>query len=153
MSDTKRVVEINGTKFEVDLRNAKVVDELRVGSKVKVMIDAGYNSHDYKVYPGVVAGFEEFKAMPTIVIVYLEVSYSEAKIKFLHYNEKTEKTEVIPSYDDTDLMINKGDVLSKMDNEILKKEEELDDLNRRKNYFLNHFNKYFSEIELTTEKV
>lgn len=65
----KRVIEINGVKLEVDMRYAKRVDELRVGSKVKVL-NKEYSS--YKVYPGVIVGFEEFDNLPTIVVAYLE---------------------------------------------------------------------------------
>jgi hypothetical protein len=48
--ETKRVIEINGVKMEVDMRYAKRVDELRIGSRVKVLIKE-YSS--YKIYLGV----------------------------------------------------------------------------------------------------
>ena len=35
--DNKRIIEINGIKMEVDLRNAKRIDTFKVGDPVKVL--------------------------------------------------------------------------------------------------------------------
>lgn len=45
--DQKRIIEVNGVKLEVDLRNARRVDEFRVGSPVKVLVKnySTYESH------------------------------------------------------------------------------------------------------------
>ncbi|MHC4294732.1 MAG: hypothetical protein ACYSTL_04025, partial [Planctomycetota bacterium] len=54
--DQIRVVEINGVKLEVDLRHAKVIDQFRVGDRVKVLkkkYEKVYESH-----PGAIIGFD-----------------------------------------------------------------------------------------------
>lgn len=136
----KQIIEINGIKMEVDLRHATRLDTFKVGSKVKLLYKDSYNN---AVHSGVVVGFEPFAEMPTIVVCYLETTYSEAKLKFAYVNEKSrDKYELIASIDD-ELPIQKADVLSQMDKEIEKKREEIADLERKRGYFLKHFNAYF----------
>jgi len=138
--ENKRIIEINGVKLEVDMSTAKVVDNFQIGDKVKVLKKPDqYN--DSKVYPGVIIGFEEFKSLPTIVIAYLEVSYSKADINFLYFNSES-KTEVVKATADY-VQFNKDDVFSMLDREISSKERELADLNHKKEYFLSNFNRHF----------
>ena len=141
MSEELQVIEINGVKLEVDMRHAKRIDHLVVGSKVKVLTKSTYG--EPKVYPGVVVGFEPFKEMPTIIVCYLEHSYNSASLEFAYVNTKSaDKYEIVASIDD-DLPVDKADVLTRMDRELEKKREEIDDLLRKRGYFLAHFNKYF----------
>lgn len=137
----KQIIEINGIKMEVDMRYATRVDTLVVGSKVKLLVKNAYGKPE--VFCGVVVGFEAFKDLPTIIVCYLEVSYSEAKLQFAYINaDSAEKYDMVISVDD-ELPIAKNDVLQKMDKEISKKEEEIDDIKRKRDFFLTHFNKYF----------
>ena len=55
MATETQVIEINGVKLEVDMRYAKRVDLLRIGSRVKVLVKT-YS--EYKIYPGVKIGRE-----------------------------------------------------------------------------------------------
>jgi hypothetical protein len=142
LMDNKRIIEINGVKLEVDLTTARVVDNFRIGDKVKVLKKADTYS-DSKVFPGVIIGFEEFQTLPTIVIAYLDISYSKAEIKFLYFNSES-KTEVVKATADY-VQFNKEDVISMMDKEIVAKERELIDLNHKKEYFLNNFNRHFEK--------
>ena len=36
--EEKRIIEVNGIKMEVDLRNAKRIDQFKVGDSVKVLV-------------------------------------------------------------------------------------------------------------------
>lgn len=139
MSNNMRVIEINGVKLEVDMRHARRVDELRVGSKVKVLVK---EYSDFKVYPGVIVGFEEFQKLPTIIVAYLVTSWSSADIKFLHYNGSTTEHEVVAaSSDETEL--NRGEAVEYFDREIKKKKNELADLEEKKAYFERTFGVYW----------
>lgn len=140
MSEEKQVIEINGVKLEVDMRYAKRIDTLRVGSKVKLLRTGQYDGN--KVYPGVVVGFEPFDKLPTIIVAYLEVSYSESKLKFEYINSESEKVELIASVDD-EIPVDKADVLAGFTKEQRELEAKMDDLNRKREYFLRHFNEYF----------
>ena len=143
-----QTIEINGVKMDVDLRYAKRHDTMKVGSNVKLLVKDVYSGPD--VYPGVVVGFEPFQDLPTIIVCYLNVSFTEAKLEFAYINEKShEKYDLVLSVDE-ELPIQKAGVLSRMDREIEKKREEIEDLNRKRTYFLNHFNKYFEQK--TTEE-
>jgi len=78
MKETTQIIEINGVKMQVDLRYAKRIEEIKVGSRVKVLMKK-YNEH-YEVKHGVVIGFEPFKNLPTIIISTATVDYSESKV-------------------------------------------------------------------------
>jgi hypothetical protein len=142
MEEYKRIVEINGVKIEVDLRTAKRVDNFKVGDHVKVLIKE-YSS--YKSNLGVIIGFDEFKNLPSIVVAYLNISYSCVEIKFLTINSETKDVEIAPCQDQ-DLVFEKADILGNFDREIEKKREEIRDIERKKNYFLHHYSKYFDSI-------
>lgn len=141
---TSTIIEVNGVKLEVDLRTARRIDTLVIGSRVKVLIKESY-SKTCKVLPGVVVAFEPFQELPTIVIAYLETDWQSAGVKFIAFNKQTENTEVIASIDGDGLSIEKTDVVNRMTRDIAKSEDELAEKRRRLDYFLSHFGSYFRE--------
>lgn len=145
MKENHTLIEINGVKMEVDLRHARRVEEIRVGSRVKTL-QKKYGE-TYEVKHGVVIGFEPFKNLPTIIIATATVDYSEAKIEFLYYNAKTEDVEVVIAADDDMAALDKNEFCSKVDAEITKRELEIQNLKDRKAYFLNRFNCYWQAVE------
>ena len=90
------IIEINGVKLEVDLRHAKRIDELTIGSPVKCLVKK-YES--YAVYPGIIIGFEPFLSLPTIVVAYLETDTYNADIKFVAFNTNTKDFEIVLDVD------------------------------------------------------
>ena len=144
MSDQKRIIEINGVKFEVDTRQMKRVDRFRVGDRVKVLTEKYGDT--FEVHSGVIVGFTLFEKLPTATVVYLDISYSETKLIFLSYNSKSKDVEIAADYDET-LQVNKGDVLARLDNEVENKKQEIEEIERKKAYFLKHFEMYFSDIK------
>lgn len=138
MEETKRIVEIDGVKVEVDLRQAKRVDSFRVGDNIKIL---DRENSDYKVKPGIIVDFAEFQELPTIVIaVFEDGSYwSTPSIKFIHYNAKTsEKVEIVPASED-EIKLSKDGVIEKFEREIHKKKNEYTDLQNQLDYFKKHF--------------
>lgn len=145
MSEETTIIELNGVKLEVDLRTAKRVDTLRVGDRVKLLEKQYGNS--IKIHPAIIAGFEPFPSAPTIIVAYLETSYSTADVKFAYINtadEESKKFELVPSIDN-DLPVDPSDILELMDREIARRQTDLDDLKRRRLFFLNNFQKYFPQ--------
>ena len=61
MEEQFHEIEINGVKLQVDLRHARRLEEIRVGSRVKVLTK-DYNGH--KVSHGVVIGFTLLENVP-----------------------------------------------------------------------------------------
>lgn len=137
----KRIVEINGVKLEVDLTEARVVESYKVGDVVKVLIKS-YS--DYKSYPGTIIGFDNFKNLPTILIAYLETSYNAASIKFVHLNAESKEIEVCPM-NRKELPFAKENVLELMDIEINTTQLKVEDLKRKREFFLAEFGSYFKE--------
>ena len=148
MNEETRIIEVNGVKLEIDLRTAKRIDQFKVGDSVKVLMKE-YNS--YQSHLGTIVGFDEFEKLPTIIVAVLKNSYSEAKIEFVYFNAESKDQEIC-SVNEWDIPYSKADIMNKMDREIQKKEEELRDLNSKKNYFEQAFGKYF-EPKLTNDDV
>jgi len=144
MDEYKKIVEINGVKMEIDMRLAKIatVDTFKVGDPVKILKKEYGDT--YSSWYGIIAGFDGFMARPTIIVCYLENKYAEAKLCFAYINSETKDVEICHT-DTADLGVERDDVLAKLDNEVVKKQEEIKELNRKKAYFLDHFQQYFGE--------
>lgn len=146
MNENNQIIEINGIKMEVDLRHARRIDTVQVGTKVKVLLKSAYTDHTVRT--GVVVGFEPFESLPTIIVCYMDISYSEAKLEFAYINSSTkskEKYELVVSLDD-DMPFQKQTVLSQLAAQRAKKVEEVEELDRKREYFLQHFEAYFPAV-------
>ena len=139
----KTVIEVNGVKLEVDLRTARRVDELRVGDRVKVLVK-GYS--EYTVHAGTIIGFEPFKGLPTVIVAYLVKDYSKVEVKFLYFNAQTKEAEIVKAIDDDQLDIDKATVLQQFDREIQKGLDAVEDIRRKRAYFVDNFKAYWPEL-------
>ena len=144
-NESFKIVEINGVKVWVDLRQCKVIEEYKVGDPVKVLIKK--YSDTYESHAGVIIGFDDFKVLPTIVIAYLEASYSSAEIKWVYFNSKSQDIEICP-LNTLDKFIDKSHALNLLDNNIEKKKLELEELQGKKKYFEKEFACYFGDIKI-----
>ena len=142
----KTIIEINGVKLEVDLRNAKRIDQFKVGDNVKVLIKQ--YGDNFTSYPGVIVGFDHFEARPTIVICYMDANYNASEIKFCYFNKDSKDIEIC-HMGDHEKTLEKERCIDYLDRSINKMEFELDQLKRKKNYFLEHYNKHFSDYQQT----
>jgi hypothetical protein len=145
---SKTIIEVNGVKLEVDLRHAKRVDELRVGDRVKVLTK-GYS--DYSVHAGTIVGFEPFAKLPTIIVAYVEKSYQKAEIKFVHFNAQTKDVELVKAIDDDAIDIDKMNVIQQLDAEVARLRDQIAEVERRKQYFLDNFKAYWERIPAPAE--
>ena len=146
MEDSKRIVEIDGVKVEVDLRTAKRVDSFKVGDNVKIL-DKEYDG--YKMKPGIIVDFAEFRSLPTVVIAVFEEGgwSSTPSIKFLHYNKETAtKIDIVPTSED-EIRVSKEGVIEKFEREIQKKKNEYIDIQNQLDYFKKHLLKECKEEE------
>ena len=135
------VVEINGVKLEVDLRDAKVINNYKIGDSVKILVKE-YDS--FKPYPGVIVGFDNFKTLPTIIVAYIKIQYNTAAISFAYINNESKDYELCPASNDK-ILFEKVRVIELLDMEIIKTQEALLDLERKKEYFLRQFGAYFKD--------
>ncbi len=145
---TKRIITIDGVKIEVDLRTAKRVEELRVGSRVKIL-KKGYN--EYKVHHGVIIGFDPFEKRPTIIVAYMDVSYDDAKIAFLYYTGRNEDVEMVAALDDDTGALDKLEITNLIDQQISKHELEIQKLRDRKESFEKKFACYWTPVSASVE--
>lgn len=142
--ENKRIVEIDGVKIEVDLRSAKRIDTFRVGDNVKVLCKE-YNG-DFKVKPGIITDFANFKEKPAIIVAVLEESYSGVSIDFVHiYEGMEDKYEIVYATED-EVKLSQDGVLEKFDREIANKKHAMEDLQFKKDFFIRHFMKTKEEV-------
>ena len=136
-----RMVEINGVKMEIDMRTARKVDAYRVGDRVKVLVKK------YETYTscfGVIVAFDEFTALPSITVCYIESGYSN-ELKFATLNKETKDVEIAPCNDD--VLPEKSEVIDNIDRKIVTKLAEIHDLKSKKAYFEKSFGKWFKPLE------
>jgi len=145
--DTKQIIEVNGVKLEVDLRTARRVEELQVGSRVKVLIKEAYSTTT-KVHPGVVVGFEPFKSLPTIIIAYVMSEYNDVGLKTVSYNSATENVEIVASIDD-DFSVSKSEVLGWFRRERQKLDEKRAEIDAKEAFFLDRFKAFWPNEDLS----
>ena len=141
------IIEVNGVKLEVDLRTAKRIDELTIGSRVKCLLK-GYGG-EFSTYPGVIVGFDPFPSRPTLNVAYLDTSYGGG-LKFKSFNADTKDFEIVADIDNNALELDKGDVLQKMEREIESKRLEMEKLQAQRGYFLANFGRYFNDSQSAT---
>jgi hypothetical protein len=137
-------VKVRDVAIEVMPQMARRTETLRVGSKVKVLIKEAYQK-DHKVHPGVVVGFEPFKELPTVVIAYADISWSDCNIRFLYLNENTKDAEVIAACD-LDHGIDNGAAEKWFARQIEAKTREAADLAAKREFFRSHFGENWARI-------
>ena len=140
-----RIVEINGVKMEVDLREAKTVDTYRVGDHVKVLV-AEY-ADSMKAHAGAIIGFDNFKSKPTIVVAYLDAQYGKAEVKLAYIFEGS-KTEIVHA-SDGDVPFSKAQVLELLDRDVAAKQKALDESHWHKERFEAWFGRHFAPEAVT----
>ncbi|MBE3119151.1 MAG: hypothetical protein IMZ50_10410 [Candidatus Atribacteria bacterium] len=144
---SKRIVEINGVKVEVDLREATTIEAFRVGDHVKVLIP-GY-SNDFKSHAGAIIGFDNFKTRPTIVVAYLDAEYGKAEVKITYICEgsKVEMTHA----SEGDVPFSKQQVLDLLDRDIADKQKALEGAQWHKERFEQWFGKHFVAAQAASQ--
>lgn len=145
MEKQTTIIEINGVKLEVDLRNAKRVDNLKIGDRVKCLVKSSYGS-TMNTYAGVVVGFEPFPSLPSIIVAYLDLDYGSGTLKFRTFNTETKDFEVVADIDNNALEVDKINILSKFDRDADKKRQELAEIEDKRTYFISHFGRYFKDV-------
>ena len=140
MNENIRTVEINGVKFEVDLRHARKIDTFKVGDNVKILKHGDGNYSKDEVLPGMVVDFADFKELPTMVVAYYkEGGWSEPpSIDFLYFNSNLEGYDIVYC-DENEVKCSGESILQKFDHKITDAQRKLDDLIAKKEYFITHF--------------
>lgn len=142
-----RIVEINGIKLEIDERTARTVDQYKVGDKVKVLVK--HYSDSYKIHAGVIVGFSEFQALPTIEIMYMDGdTWSTDSFKFVYLNSASKDLEICP-YNELEAILDKQNIIDKFDRQIRNKENELSEMKYKREYFITKFATAFEKQEVS----
>lgn len=142
--DNKKIIEIAGVKLEVDLSTAKVISNYKVGDSVKVLLKQYGDT--FSIYPGIIAGFDNFTSLPSITVAYIDSGYNGDVIRFKYINAQSKDVEICP-LQGYEFPHERTTVIDKFDRAISAKEEELRDLKSKRSFFLANFGKYFDDVE------
>lgn len=124
-------------------RDAAIRAELlKVGDPVRVLSNPSYG--EPTVSTGVIVGFEPFKELPTIIVAYIEASFSKAEMKMLYFNDKSTGHEILPAAPDTNIEIERSRVLDWFDSEETTALAAVDEVRAKRRYF----EKYFGNVML-----
>ena len=140
-NEHKKIIEINGIKMEIDLRHAKSIDTYKVGDRVKVLVKQYGDTYNTRY--GVVIDFNEFQNLPTIVVAYIEASYSEFDVKIVNINSQTKDSAQLAPMVDLEIPISRSDLEEVIQRKIAEKTRELKAFNEKQEYVLRVFDKYF----------
>lgn len=143
-----RTIEIEGHKFEVDMRTARKIDTFRVGDKVKLLTKdySGYRTH-----PAVIIGIDAFQKLPTIVIAYIDdVLATSGGIKLAYLNAQSKEVELCPMCED-DVMPNLDTLKTYFEKGIAAKQAEVQKLVAHKEYFLRHYGAVIGTVPVNIE--
>ena len=143
----RTIIEIKGVKMEVEYREGKAtrIDTFKVGSKVK-LLTKGYDN--YNVRPGVIIGFDEFKALPTIKVLVVNTGY-EGSVEFVSFNEGLKEAELISADDDEELLAKKDSVIGTLTRNVERKKIELEAAEDALRIFVKHFGQAAEVAELS----
>lgn len=141
MANTQ-IIEMNGVKLEVDFREAKTIDTVKVGDKVK-LLKKNY-SDSYTVHAGVIVGFEPFPDKPAIVVAYVEINYSSVDLKVETITVDTKNVQIVKSVDD--VPFHKDDALKLFQRQIATKEAEIETIREKMAYFERNFGVYWQSV-------
>jgi hypothetical protein len=140
MEEFKRIVEINGIKVEVDLRTAKRIESFKVGDCVKILVKE--YSDNFKSYPGVIVGFDEFQNRPTIIVAYINSGYSSTELKFAYINRDSKEFE-LAALQDFETKVSFNEIQKQFDKKIQDKKDDLKKAIAEKEWFNSNYSKYF----------
>lgn len=141
MTDEKKIVEINGVKLEIDLREAKTIDTYHVGDPVRVLTKK-YEA--FEAHSGIIVAFDDFKNMPTIVVTYIDASFGKVAIETAYINSATKDTEIAPATD-VDALIDRERVVEILSRDAEKKRFELREAEAKIAYFKRWCHSAFGE--------
>ena len=144
MTENMTIIEVNGVKLEVDMRYARRVEEMRIGSPVKVLHKGCYGGP--KVCAGVIIGFEPFKDLPTILVAYVEDNFTTSEIKVISINSSQKDFDIVACVD-PDFMVDKNAILQRFDRQIAQKQREIDTIMEQRNYFTTNFKVFWAQLE------
>lgn len=147
-TNMKKIIEINGVKLEVDLSQAKVISNYKVGDTVKVLIKE-YSNYDSHV--GVIIGFDNFEKLPTIIIAYLKIGYQDAQVKMVYFNAESENIEITMA-SDKELNFDYTSSKDLLQRDIDNKQEEFEKARKTLAYFERHFERRFESFKLEETK-
>jgi len=145
---SKKIIEVNGIKMEVDLRTAKIatVETFKVGDNVRVLVKSRYGDSSFESFPGVIINFTPFRNRPTITVAYVSRDF-DGQIHFVEITPDSKDTEIAYVDKKEFLSLDREYVLDLMNRKIAKKEMEIEEIKEKRKFFVKEFGNYFKAEE------
>lgn len=137
-------IQTGNVTIGVEAVNVKRTTCFKIGDPVKILVQE-YNSSTS--YPGVLVGVDAFETLPTLIVAYMDTRYAvnADSLKFAYVNSRTaDKYEIIAT-NPYDLAVSRDYIVQQIEAAILKKEQEIQDLRHKMEFFMANFGMYFGE--------
>lgn len=151
--ENEMIVEINGIKMIIDPRTAKVqsIDTFKVGDSVQLLMKGRYNDGKRIVKDGIITGFANFEAAPTIIVAYINDDYGDFSIGKAYINKDNEEVQIVAGQSQS-LDFNAATIRRKFMNNIDKKENDLKEAKKELELFDIYFSLTIKDMEELKEK-
>ena len=149
MEQNTQTVEINGVKYEIDMRGARKITAYKVGDRVKVLVKKYGN--DYEVHVGAIVGIDAFQALPSVVVAYVPANaWTEPEVKFVTLNAKSTDVEIAPMCGD-EIAPTRETILSMFTKARTQLELKITELDAKREYFLRRFGSTIGHVRAEAE--
>lgn len=144
---SKRIIEIDGMKVEVDLDTARRIDTFRIGDNVRVLDKT--NSSQVKVRNGIITAFNNFKDEPCITVAMFDNGdyWTKPSIKFIYIHSGMDNEYEIVLASDDEIKASGEGVVRRFEETIASKQHEVDELKNQLEYFKTYFMKPIEEAK------
>ena len=148
---SKRIIEIDGMKVEVDLDTARRIDTFRIGDNVRVL---DKTSNPVKVKNGIITAFNNFKDEPCITVAMFDAGdyWSKPSIKFIYIHSGMDNEYEIVLASDDEIKASGDGVVQRFEECIASKQHEVDQLKAQLDYFKTYFMKPIEEVSSDTDQ-
>lgn len=131
--------------MEINGMNFEIEKTLKQTYKFKVgdkvkILKKSYSN--YEIYYGMIVGFDDFDNNFVVTLAYLEDGYSKCELK-IEYLTKDSDIKLLPYNEELDFR--KEYVINKFDKMIEEKEKEIEKIKYEKEFFVKQFGKYIKE--------
>lgn len=138
----KRIIEIGGTKVEVDLRYAKTIDCYQIGDPIKVLVKE--YSETYVSYVGVIVSLDNFANRPALNILYIKNGYDNG-IKLATLTIDSKDIEICPLIDKDEILVLRREIVASLDDKIKSAKATLQKAEEDKRIFTERLAGFFKE--------
>jgi bifunctional DNA-binding transcriptional regulator/antitoxin component of YhaV-PrlF toxin-antitoxin module len=138
----KKIIELNGSKVEIDFESAKKIETYKIGDSVKVIVKKYGNN--YSLCPGVITGFvsdgNDFNAIEVLLMKF--DSYAQSgSMEVIFITDKPDGEYILAPLTTADTFVKYDTAIDLIERDIQKKVFELEQAKSRLKFIVEYYGK------------